>query len=95
MLEVERTYLETNRNELLKKFGGRFLVIKGEEVTGAFDSMNDALEGAALKHGLDNVLIRRPSDAQMQVSIPALTLGILSADIPHSDGRASNKRGQR
>jgi hypothetical protein len=86
MLETERKYIESHREDLLKLYGGKFLVIKGEEVTGAFDSMNDALEGAALTHGLDNVLIRRPSDAEMEVSIPALTLGILSADISCAGG---------
>ncbi len=84
MLEVERKFLDQNRDKLLKDYGGRFLVIKGEEVSGAFDSMNEALQGAALKHGMENVLIRRPADAQMEVSVPALTLGILSANFSHS-----------
>jgi len=84
MLETERNFIESHRDELLKQYGGRFLVIKGEEVTGAFDSIGDALQGAALRHGLDNVLIRRPADAQMQISVPALTLGILGANISHS-----------
>lgn len=89
MLDTERKYLETHREELLRQYGGRFLVIKGEEVTGAYDTLNDALEGAALRHGLDNVLIRRPSDAQMEISVPALTLGILNANISHPAGGTS------
>jgi len=84
MLEIERNYIESNRDELVKRYGGRFLVIKGEEVTGAFDSMNDALQGAALKHGLENVLIRRPADTQMEISVPALTLGILSVNASYT-----------
>ncbi len=92
MLETELKYLESHREELLRLYGGRYLVIKGEEVTGAYDTLNDALEGAALKHGLEDVLIRRPSDAQMEISVPALTLGILSADISHTDSGPS-KRG--
>jgi hypothetical protein len=85
MLEVERKFLGIHRDELLKQYGGKFLVIKGEEVTGAYDTMNEALQGAASKHGLDNVLIRRPADTDEEVSVPALTLGILSADLSHTN----------
>lgn len=85
MLEVERQFVSSHRDELLKVYGGRFLVVKGEEVSGAYDSLNEALHAAATKHGLDNVLIRRVEDAEQEVSIPALTLGILGANIPHSD----------
>lgn len=85
MLEVERKFLKTHRDELLKQYGGKFLVIKGEEITGAYDTMNEALEGTASRHGLDNVLIRRPADADEEVSVPALTLGILIADFSHPD----------
>lgn len=89
MLEVERNYIETNRDKLIVVYGGRFLVIKGENVTGAFDSLPEAMQGAAMAHGLENVLIRRATDNQMQVSIPALTLGILSANFSYTDSRTS------
>ena len=88
MLEVEREFLTTHRDELLKQYGGKFLVIKGEEITGAYETMNEALQGAASKHGLDSVLIRRPADADQEVSVPALTLGIFSADFSHSNSGA-------
>ena len=80
MLEVERKYLDANRDDLLKKYGGKILVIKGESVSGAFDTMEEALHGAVAQHGLDSVLIRRPSEAQIEFSAPALTLGILNAN---------------
>ncbi len=83
MLDIERSFLDSHRDELLKQYGGRFLVIKGEEVTGAFESLSDALQGAATKHGLENVLIRRAAESQIQVTVPALTLGILNADFSH------------
>ena len=87
MLETERGYIESHRDELLRQYGGKFLLIKGETVTGSFDSMDGALEGAVLLHGLDDVLIRRPLDTQMEVSVPALTLGILGADFSWAGGR--------
>jgi len=63
VLERERNYLNSHRDELLKRCGGKILVISGEEVTSAYDTMDEALEGAVAKHGLSNVLIRRPAEA--------------------------------
>ncbi len=77
-LETERKYLDSHRDELLKQYGDMFLVISGEQVTGAFDTLEKALEGAASRHGLNSVLIRRPSEAQIEFSAPALALEILS-----------------
>lgn len=94
VLEKERKYLESHRDQLLKEFGGKILVISGEEVTGAFDTMEQALEGAATKHGLKNVLIRRPTEAQLEFSAPALTLGILNAD-PARTNRGSGQDPKR
>jgi hypothetical protein len=80
MLDIERKYLESHREELMKQYGGKILVICGEQVTGAFDTIEEALQAAVEKHGLKSVLIRRPSEAQLEFSAPALTLGILSAN---------------
>jgi len=85
MLEVELTYLNSHKAELLKQYGGKVLVISGEQVTGAFDTMEEALQGAVMQHGLNSVLIRRPSEGQIEFTAPALTLGILSANPPQSN----------
>jgi hypothetical protein len=85
VLETELNYLDAHRDELLQQFGGKILVISGEQVTGAFDTMEEALQAAVANHGLANVLIRRPSDAQIEFSAPALTLGILSGDPTQSN----------
>ena len=90
MLDTERNYLESNREQLLREYGGKFLVIKGEQVFGAFDTIEEALQGSVAQHGLENVLIRRPSDAQMELSAPALTLGILNANSPQPSGGGTN-----
>lgn len=89
-LEKERNFLASHKDELLKDYGGKILVICGEQVTGAFDTMEEALHGAVEKHGLSNVLIRRPTEAQIEFSAPALTLGILSAD-PSQPGSGPGK----
>jgi hypothetical protein len=94
VLETERKYLDSHKDELLKQYGGKILVISGEQVTGAFDTIEEALQGAAEKHGLNNVLIRRPSEAQIEFCAPALTLGILNAD-PSQSSRGTGKDGGR
>jgi hypothetical protein len=93
-LEIERKYLDSHKDELLKLYGGKVLVISGEEVTGAFDTMEEALQGAVTIHGLASVLIRRPSEAQIEFSAPALTLGILNANPSHSTGGSGDKPGR-
>ena len=95
MLEIERRFLESNRDTLLKQYGGKFLVISGEEVGGAFDTIEEALQGAVTKYGLKNVLIRRPAEAQIEFSAPALTLGILNANRPRTDGSSPSQGSER
>ncbi|MGH9746275.1 MAG: hypothetical protein ACRD59_09225 [Candidatus Acidiferrales bacterium] len=93
-LEVERRFLDSHKDELLKRYGGKILVICGDQVTGAFDTMEDALQGAVMQHGLKNVLIRRPSEAQIEFSAPALALGILNANPTQSDGSSGDDTGR-
>jgi len=88
-LERELQYLSSHRDELLKQYGGKILVIFGEQVSGAFDTMEEALNAAVTQHGLNNVLIRRPSEAQIEFSAPALTLGILNANSAQSSSSPS------
>lgn len=93
MLEVERKYLDSHRAELLDAYGDKFLVIHGEHVTGAFDSLGEALKDSVAKHGLESVLIRKPTEAQLEISVPALTLGLLNADPTCTDrGSGENPR---
>ena len=90
-LETERKYLDSHKEELLHQFGGKVLVICGEQVTGAFDTFEEALQGAATQHGLKSVLIRRPSEAQIEFSAPALTLGILNANPPQPNSDSGKR----
>ncbi len=93
-LETERKYLDSHRDELLKQYGGKVLVISGEQVTGAFDTIEEALHGAVTQHGLKSVLIRRPSEAQTEFSAPALALGILNADPAQPNSSPREKPGR-
>ena len=91
MLETERQYFERNREELLRKFPGKFVVIKDEQLLGSFDSIEDALAGGAREYGVTSFLVRRTDQVPEDAAIPALTLGLLRADSPHStDGSGTN-----
>jgi len=94
MLEIELKYLNSHKDELLKQYGAKILVISGEQVTGAFDSIEEALQGAVAQHGLKNVLIRGISEAEIQFSAPALTLGILSANPPQPNSGSNKDAGR-
>ena len=94
VLETERKFLDSHRDKLLKAYGGKFLVISGEQVSGAFDTIDEALGASVAKHGLNNVLIRRPAEAQLEISIPALTLGLLNANPTRTDSGSGNESGR-
>jgi hypothetical protein len=46
MLEKEQKYYEENREELRKKYAGKEVIIIGEAVFGAYDTVGDAYEQA-------------------------------------------------
>jgi hypothetical protein len=67
--------------ELLHASQGKFVVIKGRELLGVFDT-NDEAYGAGLdRYGLTSFLLRPVRETQQMVSIPALQLGILRGRI--------------
>jgi hypothetical protein len=80
MLDTERQFFDQNREDLLRKFPGKFVVIKDQQVRGSFDSIDDALAGGAREYGIASFLVRRTDQVPEEVSIPALMLGLLRAD---------------
>ncbi|MGH9487298.1 MAG: hypothetical protein ACRD04_06875 [Terriglobales bacterium] len=78
-LETEINFLSQHRDDLLKQYGGKFLVIRGPEVAGAYDSITEALEAGTTAFGCENFLIRQPLESAMIINAPAYTLGILQA----------------
>jgi hypothetical protein len=84
MLEQERKFYAENLAEWLKLYPGKFVVVKGRELVGTFDTIEEAITEAARRFALDSVLVRRVQDQEETVSVPALTLGILRADTTRS-----------
>jgi len=58
-LEKEFNYYLEYQDELVKKYNGKFIVIKNYEVIGAFDSELEAVEKTAEKHELGTFLVQK------------------------------------
>lgn len=86
LLERERTFYTAHETEWLTAHPGRFVVVKGERLLGAFDSMQEALAAGAAAFGLRSFLVRRLGEKQADINIPALSLGLLRADPQHPAG---------
>lgn len=57
-IDAEYKYFEDNRQELLKKFRGKFIVIKQSKVIGSYDSEADAYSETIKLHKLGTFLIQ-------------------------------------
>lgn len=91
MLEAEREFFNQHRDDLLRQYPGKFVVIKDQQVSGPFESIEDALSSGASSYGMTSFLVRRTDQVPEDVSIPALMLGLLRADTPRPiDGSGAN-----
>jgi hypothetical protein len=79
-LASELEYFNANQDEIGRQFPGKFVVVKGNSVVGGFQSIQEALAAGARQFGLESFLVRRTDERAVEVSIPALTFGILSAN---------------
>ena len=80
MLEEELEYYERNLSDWLNHHPGKFVAVVGQDVLGFFDTIDDALQAGARQVGLGSFLVRRIQEVEENVSIPALSLGIIYAD---------------
>ena len=58
-LEKEFKYYLEHQDELVKKYNGKFIVIKNCEVIGVFDSELEAVEKTAEKYELGTFLVQK------------------------------------
>jgi len=85
MLEKERKFYDRKRAELVSQHLGQFVLIKEEELIGVYNKIEEALAEGARRFGLQSFLVRQISEtSEEEINIPALALGILRADSPHS-----------
>jgi len=79
MLEHELTFYEEHRHELLAGNRGQFALIKGEELIGAFSTLQQAYHHGIDKLGNIPMLIRQILPSDPAHKIPAFTQGLLRA----------------
>lgn len=58
MFQEELNFFKENQDELVEKYGGKTLAIKGEEVIGAYDSPLEALKEASKNHEMGSFMIQ-------------------------------------
>jgi len=58
-LEKEFKYYLEHQGELVKKYNGKFIVIKNREVIDVFDTELEAIEKTAKKHELGTFLVQK------------------------------------
>jgi len=58
-LEKEFNYYLQNQAELVKKYNGKYIVIKDTNVLGVFDSELEAIEETVKKHKLGSFLVQK------------------------------------
>jgi hypothetical protein len=78
MLEQERDFYDAHLEEWLGRLAGRVALIKGQELIGTFDTVEDAIREGGRRYGLQPFLVRRVENRQEPVKIPALMFGLLN-----------------
>lgn len=82
VLAEERRFYAAQRESLLRAYEGKYVLIKGSELVGAFDTPNAAYEEGLRRFGNVAMLIVQVRRDQPTSQVPALTLGLIRASIP-------------
>lgn len=80
VLERELRTYEQRKAEWLASHSGQFVLLKGTEVAGWFDTELAAYTAGVRRFGTVAFLVRRVQETEPSVAAPAYTLGLLHAD---------------
>ena len=83
MIDQEVKYFNDHLNEWLPSNLGKIVVIKNQELVGFYNTFDEALSEAARRFGLDTYLIRQVIPNQEEIKIPALSFGVLNANLAY------------
>jgi hypothetical protein len=75
----ERKYFREHQAEWRKTYPGKFVLVKGNQLIGTFNRPEDAIAEGARRFGTETFLVRSIDQAEEEIYIPALALGILNA----------------
>lgn len=79
MFKTELQYYKTHKKELLKSHTNKYLVIKGNQMLGAYDTDMDAYEAGLKEFGNVAFMIKKVTKEEEVIRFPALALGIVNA----------------
>ena len=73
--EKEQQFYDEHKQELLQHHEGKFVLIVGGELVGAFDRQEDAYAAGIARFGNVPMFMKFVQRDDLPVSIPAMTLG--------------------
>ena len=77
LLATERAYLRNNLESLAAEYPGRYLLIKGKQVYGAYEEHDQAVDVGIKLFGRGPFLVRSVTDPEPEpLVIPALVVGV-------------------
>ena len=91
VLEHERACYRAHQAEWAARYPGRFVVVKGEELVGTYETIELALAAGAAAFGLECFLVRKLGEEEQEIRVPALALGLLCAP-SHGPDRGGSSR---
>jgi len=78
-LQTELKFYQKNKQEYLKSYSNQFVLIKGEELIGAFSTDAEAYRTGVQRFGNQPFFIKQVVEDESSVSYPAFTVGMLNA----------------
>jgi hypothetical protein len=80
-LEKELALYEKMKADLLKNHEGKFVLIRGDEFLGAFDSAENAYGEGVKRFGRESFLVKKVTTQEEVYRNQALNLGLINARI--------------
>ena len=81
LLDKELRYFEAQKAELLKHHENQFVLIKDEQLIGAFTTPQEAYQEGIQRLGNQPFLIKQVTKEEVTAFFPALTLGLIHAHL--------------
>jgi hypothetical protein len=78
-LEKERSWYEANLADLLMKYRGKWIVVRGDKLVGVYETSTEAYNKGVEATRCEEILVRCVIEKDEPFSAPALTLGLLDA----------------
>jgi hypothetical protein len=78
-LEVEIEFFEKQKAKLLSEHEGKFVVILGQQLQGAYDTVENAYNAGVQAFGDRQFLVRKVTSAEQDLTNLALLHGLINA----------------